>query len=51
MNLQAFFTLWQDVGLILYAILKAFLPLPSLEVVLTPLCLKRPEKWLSLIHI
>ena len=46
MNLQAFFTLWQDVGLILYAILKAFLPLPSLEVVLTPLCLKHPEKWL-----
>lgn len=46
MSLQDFFILWQDIGLIIYAILKAFLPLPSLEVVLVPLCLANPEKWL-----
>lgn len=46
MTLQDFFIVWQDIGLILYAILKAFLPLPSLEVVLVPLCLHSPEKWL-----
>lgn len=46
MTLQDFFIIWQDVGLILYAILKAFLPLPSLEVVLVPLCLHSPQKWI-----
>lgn len=45
MTIQDFFVLWQDVGLFLYAVLKAFLPLPSLEVVLVPLCLHSPEKW------
>ncbi|MEG0469948.1 MAG: hypothetical protein RR562_08570, partial [Longicatena sp.] len=30
----------------LYAILKAFLPLPSLEVILVPLCMHSPEKWI-----
>lgn len=43
--MQNFFILWQDIGLVLYAILKAFLPLPSLEVILVPLCLRNPEKW------
>lgn len=43
--MQDFFLIWQDMGLLLYSILKAFLPLPSLEVVLTPLCLKNPQKW------
>ena len=33
-------------GLVLYACLKAFLPLPSLEVVLIPLILKNPDGWL-----
>lgn len=46
MTLQDFFMVWQDIGLILYAILKAFLPLPSLEVVLVPLCIAHPEKWI-----
>lgn len=46
MTIQDFFIVWQDVGLVLYAILKAFLPLPSLEVILVPLCLHSPEKWL-----
>lgn len=46
MTLQDFFIVWQDVGLFLYAVLKAFLPLPSLEVVLVPLCIHSPEKWL-----
>lgn len=46
MDVQSFFILWQDIGLILYAILKAFLPLPSLEVVLTPLCLNNPDRWI-----
>lgn len=46
MTLQDFFMIWQDIGLILYAILKAFLPLPSLEVVLVPLCIAHPEKWI-----
>ena len=43
--MQDFFLIWQDVGLLLYSVLKAFLPLPSLEVILTPLCLKNPQKW------
>lgn len=46
MTIQDFFIVWQDVGLFLYSILKAFLPLPSLEVVLVPLCLHSPEKWI-----
>lgn len=46
MNVQDFFVIWQDIGLLLYSILKAFLPLPSLEVVLVPLVLHSPEKWL-----
>lgn len=46
MTLQDFFIVWQDFGLIVYAILKAFLPLPSLEVMLVPLCLHSPEKWI-----
>lgn len=46
MELQDFFILWQDIGLFLYSVLKAFLPLPSLEAVLTPLCLHSPQKWL-----
>ena len=33
-------------GLVLYACFKAFLPLPSLEVVLIPLILKNPDGWL-----
>lgn len=46
MDIQAFFILWKDIGLLLYATLKAFLPLPSLEVMLIPLCLSEPHKWL-----
>lgn len=46
MNVQAFFIVWQDIGLLLYSILKAFLPLPSLEVILVPLVLHTPQKWL-----
>lgn len=41
-NLLLYF---EDLGLIIYAILKAFLPLPSLEVILVPLCVSHPEKW------
>lgn len=44
--MQEFFLLWQDIGLVLYAILKAFLPLPSLEVVLVPLVLAHPQHWI-----
>lgn len=46
MMIQDFFMVFKDVGLILYAILKAFLPLPSLEVVLVPLVLADPDKWI-----
>ena len=46
MNVQDFFIVWQDIGLILYSVLKAFLPLPSLEVILVPLVLHSPQKWL-----
>lgn len=46
MDVTNFFIVWQDIGLILYSVLKAFLPLPSLEVILTPLCLYSPHKWL-----
>ncbi|MEG0526721.1 YqaA family protein [Amedibacillus sp. YH-ame6] len=46
MTIQDFFIIWQDIGLLLYAILKAFLPLPSLEVILVPLCMHSPEKWI-----
>lgn len=45
MTFQDFLILWQDLGLILYSILKAFLPLPSLEVVLVPLVMNAPSKW------
>ena len=33
---------WKDIGFMLYAMLKAFLPLPSLEVLLIPLCVQEP---------
>lgn len=33
-------------GLIVYSCLKAFLPLPSLEVVLIPLVIKNPQGWI-----
>lgn len=46
MSIQEFFIVWKDIGLILYAILKAFLPLPSLEVVLVPITLANPANWL-----
>lgn len=46
MTLPHFFMLWQDFGLFLYSVLKAFLPLPSLEVVLVPLVIAHPERWL-----
>ncbi len=46
MTVQEFFIVWQDIGLFLYAILKAFLPLPSLEVILVPLCLANMDKWI-----
>ena len=46
MNIQNFFLIFEDAGLFLYSILKAFLPLPSLEVLLVPLCLKNPQKWM-----
>lgn len=46
MTLQDFFIIWQDLGLFLYAVLKAFLPLPSLEVILVPLCLSNMDKWI-----
>lgn len=46
MAIQDFFMLWQDFGLFLYAILKAFLPLPSLEVILVPLVMANPAHWL-----
>ncbi len=46
MSIQEFFIVWKDIGLILYAILKAFLPLPSLEVVLVPIMMANPQHWL-----
>ncbi len=46
MAIQDFFMLWQDLGLFLYAVLKAFLPLPSLEVILVPLVIANPTHWL-----
>lgn len=46
MAIQDFFMLWRDLGLFLYAILKAFLPLPSLEVLLVPLVVAKPQCWL-----
>lgn len=46
MDIQNFFIAFEDTGLFLYSILKAFLPLPSLEVLLVPMCLKHPDKWL-----
>ena len=35
----------QDIGLVVYSCLKAFLPLPSLEVLLVPLCAKYPSRY------
>ena len=35
----------QDIGLIVYSCLKAFLPLPSLEVLLVPLCASNPGRY------
>ena len=35
----------QDIGLIIYSCFKAFLPLPSLEVVLVPLIASNPGKY------
>ena len=46
MNVQNFFMGLEDIGLLLYSILKAFLPLPSLEVMLVPMCLAKPERWI-----
>ena len=46
MDIQNFFLVLEDTGLFLYSILKAFLPLPSLEVLLVPLCLKYPQNWI-----
>ena len=45
MRIVDFFLLWEDIGLFLYASLKAFLPIPSLEFLLIPLCLHMPSKW------
>ncbi|MEG0290064.1 MAG: VTT domain-containing protein [Erysipelotrichaceae bacterium] len=44
--MQTFFQLFPSLALFLYATLKAFLPLPSLEVLLLPLCILYPQKWL-----
>lgn len=46
MNIQNFFIAFEDVGLLLYSMLKAFLPLPSLEVLLVPMCLHQPQYWI-----
>lgn len=46
MTIQEFLLVWKDIGLILYSVLKAFLPLPSLEVILVPLVLNEPDKWI-----
>ena len=35
----------QDIGLIVYSCLKAFLPLPSLEVIFVPLCAANPSRY------
>ena len=35
----------QDIGLIVYSCLKAFLPLPSLEILLVPLCASNPSRY------
>lgn len=40
--------IYQSLILLIYSTLKAFLPLPSLEVILIPLILKYPSKWLFL---
>lgn len=36
----------RELGFVLYAVLKAFLPLPSLEVLLVPLCVSEPHSYL-----
>ena len=35
----------QDIGLVVYSCLKAFLPLPSLEILLVPLCANNPSRY------
>lgn len=41
-----FLQLMREIGFMLYAALKAFLPLPSLEVLLIPLCVNEPHAYL-----
>lgn len=36
----------EDIGLLIYSCFKAFLPLPSLEVLLIPLCTLHPERFI-----
>ena len=43
--MELFFSL-REIGFILYAAFKAFLPLPSLEVLLVPLCVSEPNAYL-----
>ena len=43
--MQLFVSL-SELGFLLYAVLKAFLPLPSLEVLLVPLCVGEPQSYL-----
>lgn len=43
--MQLFVSL-SELGFLLYAVLKAFLPLPSLEVLLVPLCVREPQSYL-----
>ena len=40
------FVSMSELGFPLYAVLKAFLPLPSLEVLLVPLCVGEPQSYL-----
>ena len=38
--------LYQECAFVVYSILKAFLPLPSLEILLIPLCISQPSSYL-----
>lgn len=38
--------LYQECAFVIYSILKAFLPLPSLEILLIPLCISQPSSYL-----
>lgn len=38
---------YRELGFIIYALCKAFLPLPSLEVLLIPLCVDAPQSYLQ----